>query len=238
MYSTKEKYMNGLVIILNGKPTTTSLLIAEKFGKPHADILKVIRKTVEQLPVKFSQGNFSESDFTNERGRTYKCFEMTRDAYSLIVMGLNGKGALDWKIKFIEAFNAMEQELLSKTNNIEWKQARLQSIGARKSVTDQIAEFVEYATKQGSKSASMYYSNITKMEYKALEMISKNEKVPKGFRDTLDAMDLSFLTTAEYVARKALQDGMHNDLHYKEIYIHAKNAVFKYADTVTILKLN
>lgn len=230
--------MNGLVIILNGKPTTTSLLIAEKFGKPHADILKVIRKTIEQLPIKFSQGNFSESDFVNDRGRTYKCFEMTRDAYSLIVMGLNGKGALDWKIKFIEAFNAMEQELLSKTNNIEWKQARLQSIGARKSVTDQIAEFVKYATNQGSKSAGMYYSNITKMEYKALEMISKNEKVPKGFRDTLDAMDLSFLTTAEYVARKALQDGMSQELHYKEIYIHAKTAVFNYADTVTILKLN
>ena len=100
--------MNGLVIILNGKPTTTSLLIAEKFGKPHADILKVIRKTIEQLPIKFSQGNFSESDFTNDRGRTYKCFEMTRDAYSLIVMGLNGKGALDWKIKFIDAFRSPE----------------------------------------------------------------------------------------------------------------------------------
>ena len=230
--------MNGLVIILNGKPTTTSLLIAEKFGKPHADILKVIRKTIEQLPIKFSQGNFSESDFTNDRGRTYKCFEMTRDAYSLIVMGLNGKGALDWKIKFIEAFNSMEKELLTRTNNIEWKQARLQSIGARKSVTDQIAEFVKYATKQGSKSAGMYYANITKMEYKALEMISKNEKVPKGFRDTLDAMDLSFLTTTEYVARKALQDGMNQELHYKEIYLHAKAAVFNYAETVTITKLN
>lgn len=229
--------MNGLVIILNGKPTTTSLLIAEKFGKPHADILKVIRKTIDQLPLKFSQGNFSESDFVNGRGRTYKCFEMTRDAYSIIVMGLNGKGALDWKVKFIEAFNAMEQELLSKTTGIEWKQARLQSIGARKSVTDQISEFVKYATKQGSKSASMYYSNITKMEYKALEMISKNEKVPKGFRDTLDAMDLSFLTTAEYVARKALQDGMDQELHYKDIYIHAKQSVFNYANTVTILKL-
>jgi Rha family phage regulatory protein len=230
--------MNGLVIILNGKPTTTSLLIAEKFNKPHSDILKVIRKTIEQLPIKFSQGNFSESDFTNERGRTYKCYEMTRDAYSLIVMGLNGKGALNWKVKFIEAFNAMEQSLLSKTNNIEWKQARLQSIGARRSVTDQIAEFVKYATEQGSKSATMYYSNITKMEYKALEMISKNEKIPKGFRDTLDAMDLSFLTTAEYIARKALQDGMNKELHYKEIYLHAKQAVFNYADTVTILKLN
>tara|TARA_R110002012_G_scaffold316344_2_gene531204 strand:+ start:824 stop:1531 length:708 start_codon:yes stop_codon:yes gene_type:complete len=229
--------MNGLVVIQNEKPMTTSLLIADKFNKPHADLLKVIRKTITQLPVEFSQGNFSESEFTNERGRTYKCYEMTRDAYSLIVMGLNGKGALDWKVKFIQAFNMMESELLKKTNNLEWKQARLQSKEVRLSVTDTIKDFVEYSAKQGSKSVSMYYSNITKMEYKALELIEKNQKVPKGFRDTLDVMDLSFLNSAEQVARASLREGMDNGLHYKEIYILAKERVMSYAKTVTFARI-
>jgi hypothetical protein len=49
---------------------------------------------------------------------------------------------------------------------------------------------------------------------------------------------LAFLTTAEYIARKAIKDGMSKELHYKEIYIYAKQAVFNYAETVTILKLN
>ena len=228
--------MNDLVAILNGKPTTTSLLVAEKFGKPHADILKVIRKTVSQLPEKFSRGNFSESEFTNDRGRTYKCFEMSRDAYSIIVMGLTGKSALLWKVKFIEAFNAMEAELVSKTSGIEWKQARMQSKAARLSVIDTIKDFVNYATRQGSKSASTYYGNITKMEYKALELISKNEKIPKGFRDTLDSMQLCFLSTAEQIAKESIKQGMDHKLHYKEIYIDAKRKVQSYADVITFTK--
>lgn len=229
--------MNGLVILKNGKPTTTSLLVAEKFNKPHADILKVIRKTMDQLPFEFSQGNFSESDFTNDRGRTYKCFEMSRDAYSLIVMGLGGKGALDWKLKFINAFNSMENQILNKSDKLEWKQARLQSKEVRKSVTDTIKDFVEYATKQGSKSASMYYPNITKMEYKALELISKNEKISTGFRDSLDAIDLSFLSAAEQIARASLIKGMEQELHYKDIYQMAKQRVCAYAETVTFARI-
>ncbi len=145
--------MNNIVSIINDTPITTSLLISEKFDKPHADLLKVIRKTIDEVSPEFSQGNFSESEFTTDRGRVYPCFEMTRDGFSLIIMGLKGKGAMSWKVKFIQAFNAMENELLKKQDAIEWKQARIQSKEARKSVTDTIADFVKYATKQGSKSS-------------------------------------------------------------------------------------
>lgn len=229
--------MNDIVIVNDGKPTTTSLLISEKFNKPHSDLLKLIRKTISELPEEFSQGNFSESEFTNNRGRSYTQYILSRDAYSLIVMGLNGKDALSWKVKFIQAFNAMESSLLNSRNDIEWKQARIQSKEARKSVTDTISDFVEYATKQGSRNASMYYSNITKMEYKALELIAKNEKVSKGFRDTLDSMQLCFLSACEQVAKLAVKEGMENGLHYKDIYQDAKNRVTKYADSVGFTKL-
>lgn len=229
--------MNDIVVLNQGKPSTTSLLVAEKFGKPHADLLKIIRKTISELPVEFSQGNFSESEFTNDRGRSYTQYTLSRDAYSLIVMGLNGKGALQWKVKFIQAFNAMECELLNQKESIEWKQARLQSKDARKSVTDTIKDFVEYATNQGSKSASMYYSNITKMEYKALELIAKNEKVSPKFRDTLDSIQLCFLSACEQVAKIAIKKGMEDGLHYKDIYQDAKLKVNNYADTVSFARI-
>lgn len=56
---------------------------------------------------------FIESQYINERGRTYKAYEMTRDGFSLLVMGFTGKKALDWKLKYIDAFNLMEQQLLA-----------------------------------------------------------------------------------------------------------------------------
>jgi phage regulator Rha-like protein len=36
-------------------------------------------------------------------------YEMTRDGYSMLVMGFTGKVAMEWKIKFLEAFNMMER---------------------------------------------------------------------------------------------------------------------------------
>jgi Rha family phage regulatory protein len=229
--------MNDIVTVVNDTPMTTSLLIAEKFNKPHADLLKVIRKTISELPLSFSQGNFSESTFINDRGRAYPCFDMTRDAFSIIVMGLHGKEALKWKVKFINAFNSMEAALLKKQDAVEWKQARLQSKQIRKSVTDTIARFINYASEQGSKSSAMYYPNITKMEYKALELIAKNEKVCKNFRDTLDEMQLCFLSGAEQVAKAAIEQGMERRLHYKDIYQDAKAKVFSYADSVSFARI-
>ena len=229
--------MKGIVTIVDDKPTTTSLILAEKFGKPHRSITRIIRNTIQDLPGDFVEKNFSLSDFTNDRGRTYTQYTLTRDAYSLIVMGLTGKEALQWKIKFIAAFNAMERELLKKQDAMEWKQARLQSKEVRKSVTDSIAAFVEYAKAQGSTNAEKYFPNITKMEYKALELIAKNEKVSKNFRDSLDEMQLCFLSGAEQVAKCAMEQGMNNELHYKDIYQDAKTKVLAYAESVSFARL-
>ena len=229
--------MKGIVTIVDDKPTTTSLILAEKFGKPHRSITRIIRNTIQDLPGDFVEKNFSLSDFTNDRGRTYTQYTLTRDAYSLIVMGLTGKEALQWKVKFIAAFNAMERELLKKQDAMEWKQARLQSKEVRKSVTDSIAAFVEYAKAQGSTNAEKYFPNITKMEYKALDLIAKNEKVSENFRDSLDQMQLSFLIGAEQVAKAAMEQGMHKGLHYKDIYQDAKTKVLAYSESVSFARV-
>ena len=229
--------MNDIVTIVDGTPTTTSLLIAEKFGKPHKTILEKIDATILELPMEFSRQNFLPSDFVNARGRTYRQYDMTRDAFALIAMSLTGTKVIKWKLEFIAAFNAMERELLKNQEALDWKQARLQSKQIRKSVTDSIAAFIEYAKEQGSTKAEMYYPNITKMEYKALELIAKNEKVSKNFRDSLDEMQLCFLSGAEQVAKAAIEQGMRNELHYKDIYQDAKTKVLAYAESVSFTRL-
>ena len=52
-----------------------------------------------------------ESEYTTERGRKYKEYLLTKDGFSLLVMGFTGSRALEWKLKYIEAFNKMEQAI-------------------------------------------------------------------------------------------------------------------------------
>lgn len=228
--------MNDLVVIQNEVPMVSSQLIAEKFGKVHTKLVRDIENL--HCSKEFKVANFGTCFFTNKMNREYKGYMMTKDGFAFLCMGFTGKKAAEWKEKYIKAFNEMEKSLLKRTDSLEWKQARLQSKEVRRSVTDTIADFIDYAEGQGSKSAKMYYSNITKMEYKALELIAKNEKVSKGFRDTLDSMQLCFLIAAEQVAKASIQQGMKNNLHYKEIYQDAKARVVGYADTVGFAKLD
>lgn len=222
--------MNDLVVMVNGVPMVDSVLVAKKFNKDHRQVLDAVRRIETDAP-EFWRANFCASTY-KVRGKDYCNYLLTRDGFSLVAMGFTGTDALKWKVAYINAFNAMETALSKKDDAIEWKQARLQSKAIRQSVTDTIKEFVDYATKQGSSSASRYYCSITKMEYAALELIQHNQKVPSGFRDTLDAMDLCFLATAEQVAKTAIRNGMAAGMHYKEVYIEAKDRVCTFAETV------
>lgn len=93
----------------NGKLTVSSLQVAKDFGKQHKDVLeKITALRAENSAV---TKMFIESAYKAGTGKTYKCYEMTKDGFSLLVMGFTGKKALEWKLKYIEAFNLMEQKL-------------------------------------------------------------------------------------------------------------------------------
>ena len=59
---------------------------------------------------------FIESEYKNSRGRTYKQYLINRDGFSLLAMGFTGKEALNWKLKYIEAFNEMEKQLFARSS--------------------------------------------------------------------------------------------------------------------------
>ncbi|CAM0108917.1 transcriptional regulator [Vibrio phage 209E38-1] len=228
--------MNIEVVAVDGIPMASSKNVAEKFGKQHRDLLVKIRKII-QMNSDFGERNFSLSSYISDQNKELPCYNMTRDGFTMLAMELSGKKVFEWKIKYIEAFNAMESRLLKETDTLEWKQARLQGKQARRSFTDVVKEFVQYATDQGSKSASMYYMNITKMEYAALELTEKGQKTPKDFRETLDCMDLCFLASAEQIAKNAIKHGIDSGMYYKEIYKLAKDKVFTYSETVKLPRL-
>lgn len=218
--------MNEIVNIQHRQAVTTSLKIAEVFGKKHKDVLRAIERISADLP-EVSRRNFAPRDYTDERGKTWKTYEVNRDGFTLLAMGFTGKKALIFKLQFIEAFNKMEKALLNQLN-LSWQEQRAESKTARRVATDTIARFVDYAANQGSTSARMYYQNITKMTHNALFLVKQAS--PRPFRDMLDNMQLSFLTTAEYLIQQAIEDGMTAALHYRDIYQLARQRVEHYAE--------
>lgn len=99
-----------LVICNNGKATTTSMKVAEYFGKRHDDVLKAIRKLLEDQDVS-TRRNFAVSDYQDSTGRKLPMYELDRDGFTLLAMGFTGKQALTFKLSYIDAFNKAEQAL-------------------------------------------------------------------------------------------------------------------------------
>lgn len=101
---------NTLVVVHGNRATTTSLLVAEMFGKQHKNVLRAIENLIADLPE--SNGlNFEPVEYTDAKGEKRSAYEISRDAFSLLAMGFTGKAALEWKLKFLEAFNLMEAAL-------------------------------------------------------------------------------------------------------------------------------
>jgi len=113
----------------DGRLTVSSLQVSHDFGKRHDHIIRDIENLIAETSAEnssdFTTQNwgvkkfFTESTYINERGRTYRCYDMTRDGFSLLVMGFTGKKALEWKLKYIEAFNSMERQLTNRNISLE-----------------------------------------------------------------------------------------------------------------------
>lgn len=97
--------------VVDGHATTTSLQVAEYFGKRHADLLRAIESITPDLPQEFTERNFAFSGFTDSTGRTLPAYHLTRDGFTLLAMGFTGKKALAFKLAYITAFNDMERQL-------------------------------------------------------------------------------------------------------------------------------
>lgn len=101
------------VFVRDGAVFTDSRDVALVFGKRHDHVLRDIKALIENAPT--TAPNFGASSYTDSTGRTLPAYEMTRDGFTLLAMGFTGKKALAWKVKYIDAFNRMEAELLNRT---------------------------------------------------------------------------------------------------------------------------
>lgn len=104
--------MNELIKVIEkeGLLVVTSRQVASDFEKEHNDTKKRIRELIKDMGEK-SHNYFIPSAYKDSMNRHQEEFLLTRDGFSLLVMGFTGAKALQWKLKYIEAFNKMETKL-------------------------------------------------------------------------------------------------------------------------------
>ncbi|EHJ7838944.1 Rha family transcriptional regulator [Campylobacter coli] len=129
--------INNVEVNLNikeNKVFINSLDLAKVFNKNHRHILQT---TKNQPQNDFTESNFILSTYKDKKGELRPCYNLTRDGFSLLVMGFTGEKAYKWKVEFIKAFNEMEKRL----RNIEYekhdKLAFRQSLGYKSQLKQQ-----------------------------------------------------------------------------------------------------
>ena len=97
------------VTVIDSKPMTTSLKIAEIFGKQHKNVIQAIEKL--ECPSDYHRLNFQPVEYRDSKGEMRPAYNITKDGFVLLVMGFTGKKAMQFKVAYIEAYNQMEQKL-------------------------------------------------------------------------------------------------------------------------------
>lgn len=161
----------------NGQILASSRDVAERFGKEHDKVCRDIKKLLKSQPTKLAS-EFIESEYLTDRGRTYTEYLLTRDGFSLLCMGFTGDKALEWKLKYIEAFNKMEETI--KAGNYLTEEDRLKLMLFSKDVSE-----VAYAHNRLVEIATAPY--IEKAEYHD-EVLKKDGLITT----TVVAKDLGF----------------------------------------------
>lgn len=135
-----------------GKPVVSSREIADNFEKEHKNVLRDIENLIIGGGSNLSRPLFIESKYQHPQNKQwYKEYLLTRDGFSLLVMGFTGAKALEWKLKYIEAFNKMEEYIKNQLPQLsEEDKAWLEIHHANQdaNVTLIVNSTVEKATKQ------------------------------------------------------------------------------------------
>ena len=173
------------------RAAVSSLDVAETFGKAHDKVLRDIREL--RCSAEFRLSNFGESSYLNAQNKKQPMYIMTRDGFTLLVMGYTGDLAMRFKEAYIKQFNAMEAALTGKL--IE----RQKGIAVRQALTKALQQSAEDERMHGHA-----YSTYTNCIYNALfgksakQMREQYKIGPKdNLRDFLTAEELAAVQSME-----------------------------------------
>ena len=151
----------------NGNDVTTSLIVAQVFGKEHKNVVRDIENL--SCSENFNRLNFERITYKDARNRAQTAYEMTKDGFSFLVMGYTGTKAGEFKERFINEFNRREfllkddDYILMRSQQILQKrlEASEEKIKQLESQAEQQQETIELQQKELTQSAPKvsYYDN-------------------------------------------------------------------------------
>ncbi|ECQ0731776.1 hypothetical protein FYV79_06070 [Campylobacter coli] len=211
--------INNVEVNLNikeNKVFINSLDLAKVFNKRHDNIIQ----TIENLPQdEFKTLNFEISSSIRKNGlfeKDTKFYKLTRDAFSLLVMGFTGEKAYKWKIEFIKAFNEMEKRLKNLEQEKMQKLAFRQSLGYKSQLKQQKEHYE-------NKIKALQYDLEKKKELSFKRKLSKEEllelrKILAKDYDIVCFKEWEYMLFAESVSGKNYKLEKENDFCiYKSI---------------------
>lgn len=102
---------HDMVSPFGDKVITTSLKVAEYFGKAHKNVLRAIKRLEADCSQDFNRLNFEPVEYLDRKGELRVMYNITKDGWMMLVMGFTGKTATAVKESFIGAFNWMTERL-------------------------------------------------------------------------------------------------------------------------------
>ena len=103
--------MDNLVIMKEQQAVTTSLQVAETFEKRHDHMLRDLDELKEGVTQNWGDLFWEDTYIHPQNKQSYRMVFMNRDCFTLLAMGFTGKKALEFKLKYIRAFNDMETHI-------------------------------------------------------------------------------------------------------------------------------
>jgi Rha family phage regulatory protein len=156
---TVPAQFKDLIFVSGEQAQTTSLLVAERFGKNHKDVLRAIANL--ECSAKFRASNIEESSYIDDKGREQKMYVLNKDGFYKLAMGFTGEAATAWQELFLDAFNWMQDELkrlLTEEANRKYNLGLVE--GASRGITDtrrEAALIVEAGAQEASRVEAKSY---------------------------------------------------------------------------------
>ena len=195
----------------NGEPVASSRDVAKRFSKRHDHVIRDIEELIKGFPKNGDTPMFFKTEYSHPQNhQKYPMYLMNRDGFSMLAMGFTGKEAVQWKLKYIEAFNQMEKQLSAQHKSQRAVQdANIQSaidrvIEARKKLDENTA-FLDECRKNREDSKAIYGQNC--------DTVRTMENVVRGSQSYLtNAIDSLTIVAKGYPFYAALMNSLLDEL--------------------------
>ncbi len=200
--------MEELVKVIKNEVFTDSLIIAQGTENQHESVQRRIRAYEKEI---CTLGKLGFEIRPMPSGQEMKIYLLNeQQATFLITLLKNTNKVVKFKLELVQQFYQMKK-LLIQRQSIQWQQTRLAAKNTRKLETEEIKELVQYAQAQGSKSAEKYYLALSKLANKTIGLSG-------GQREQASITQLNTLALAENIIHHVIQEGIKEQLPYKDIY--------------------